>query len=746
MDGQRLIKINAWGTDSVEYKTETGLDIIRGYDIKLSGPSYFKVYTTGGQILEYGDPNSIASYYPLKKYNEILFYHLGWALIRISDRNGNFVEFNYETDSNTIVIEGGTVNPDEYNSTRISSIVYGNKSQNKDIVGKIDFEYQSNQNPFNSYLGGMSVVNKYILDKIKVTDGSNYMFRKYQMNYNQREANYFLTEITKSSEGESLLPINFEWAEHNYTYEYDDLLVNNLSLDEIKNEFLCVGSGDINGDGITDILAYFDSFGEDDNTTDVYWGVFKSKGNRKFDVIRYKDSAWGSITTFLMLDMDNDGREEVYLGRFVQYPNPENIFEQLYYYRLECYKYYDGYLNREESQDVFLPVGEELNTYEKMFQLKAVAGDFKGTGTAQFLLLSRDNKVESSYGLDGLDLNSIPFGGSPATKMLFGDINGDGKVDIAYLTSNGTKFYTYESATSSFKKMEGFDLEKKKLDYYDHVKIGDFNGDGNTDLLVSNNMIYLSTGKGWIENNLCGIIDFDYSPYPYYSVLDINKDGRSDILINTPSGGNKASLILHLNKGESFEKIILDREAPLNIIDNIKGNLSSTHGIDILVYSTKANPKVQMISKDIWFNKITEITDSFDIKTHIAYKDNETKYSYLTKPEVITSNNGENVQFVNNIPFPIEVVDEAKTINSHISYSFSNPAIHKEGKGFLGFSKTETINENDSLSVVSESLYNTKHQFLFPWKNVTRKISGSLISEQIQHMHCVTNQNNDKLY
>jgi hypothetical protein len=60
LDGQRLILTGTSGSDSVEYRTESGLDRIVGYTVKPWGPLTFKVYTKDGKILEYGNTSMIS--------------------------------------------------------------------------------------------------------------------------------------------------------------------------------------------------------------------------------------------------------------------------------------------------------------------------------------------------------------------------------------------------------------------------------------------------------------------------------------------------------------------------------------------------------------------------------------------------------------------------------------------------------------------------------------------------------------
>ncbi|MDL2257515.1 VCBS repeat-containing protein, partial [Bacteroidales bacterium OttesenSCG-928-I14] len=711
MDGQRLIKINEWGTDSVEYRTETGLDRIVGYDIKTTGPSYFKVYTTGGQILEYGDPNSIASYYPARKYNDGRLHHLGWAIIQISDEKGNFIRFNYESDLKVTSFDEGNLY--DYDSARISSIVYGNKYQNTEIVGEIKFHYKAHQNPVTLYIRDTNILNKCILDKIEVTDGRNYTFREYNMNYYIREGNYFLTNIVKSSDDESFLPINFEWTEHDYTYEYNSGSYIGLQSFKDVNSFSIAAYGDIDGDGLTDVLAVYD-LKEEIEDCKKYWTLYKNLGNGEFKPIKTEKSKDYEkiVSTYHMWDLDDDGVDELYIGR-VGFSVEEFTSVYKYYYKLQCCT--SGGLISDFIYSKEIPITEELysDAHKNGRALNVIAADFRGSGELQFILFSERYKVESALGLD-IEHGNVPFGGVKHSNLLFADINGNGKTDVIYVTENGTKFYEYDEGTSSFKELNGFSLTKNELNSYDEIKIGDFNGDGNTDLIINKKnptrrYLYMSSGYSWKKIDANNILPYGVGSSYYCTILDINKDGKSDIFIGSPNFVNNVAttqtLKMYISTGENFEPFIMDTEAPLmRMLDNHKSNYKNTHGLDIFMPFNKEHPEILSLTKDVWFNKIEKISDSFGNELHITYKDNNVKYSYYSCPKTLSSEDSEEGKIVNNIPLPIEVVDKAEINNSRNSYSFSNPVIHKEGKGFLGFSKTEVRDEINLTSTVSESL------------------------------------------
>jgi hypothetical protein len=118
LDGQRLIQTDAAGTVLAFPQTNDALGLSSGYrefrtekdtyarvraygyasgdTSGASGPAYFKVWTKSGQVYEYGaspsaDGNTKALISP---YNKTVA--IAWAVARIADTLGNFIDFKYE--------------------------------------------------------------------------------------------------------------------------------------------------------------------------------------------------------------------------------------------------------------------------------------------------------------------------------------------------------------------------------------------------------------------------------------------------------------------------------------------------------------------------------------------------------------------------------------------------------------------------------------------------------------------------
>lgn len=151
LDGQRLIPVNASGapvmtlddargvaSGSVEFRTEKDTySRIRAYGIAngsdVNGPLYFKVWTKAGQIFEFG--NTADSRIEAQGKNVVM----AWAVNRISDTVGNFIDFTYEERS-VAAGSGPTAGPTSGKEWNIQRIFYTGRTA-QTAANRVDFVY-----------------------------------------------------------------------------------------------------------------------------------------------------------------------------------------------------------------------------------------------------------------------------------------------------------------------------------------------------------------------------------------------------------------------------------------------------------------------------------------------------------------------------------------------------------------------------------------------------------------------------
>ena len=728
LDGQRLIRVDMgmYGNDSVEYRTESGLDRIVGYNIKPWGPLTFKVYTKDGKILEYGNTSMVNSYFPIRLNNTNIasasaVYHLGWALTRVIDANNNFVDYTYSSD---MTYSSGYYN---YNNVRATSISYGNHTGGtKETVGKVDFQYIQRTHPYSAYIDGMEMSNQYLLDKIEIKGVNDLLADTYEISYMSQDDNDFLTQIKKvNSSGEFILPLEFNWRSMSYQYAHSNYLVFGptpaFATPQNTTRFEPTHYGDIDGDGNTDVLVQARA-----NSGIYYWILYLNNGDNTYRCLY--QSVWDHEyeQTFLFLDLDGTG-EKLYVGRYRQEGS-------LWGYYLDCYKYQNNRLIEDVAGNIRIPASGNYDRDARR-NFRVLAADFNGEGKPQFILFRQNHIVASQLGLGNI---YFPFAnGNPSSRILLTDTNGNGKIEIAYRRENTIGFF--ENEGNGFVSINYTD----KIDKNDEVYTGDFNGDGNTDLLVRKNgsqkkwTSFISTGSSFIEKDISSYIPWQEGQDVI--ILDINKDGKSDVFIKTARPYYdiyyRTSLNLYISNGNDFITKTLATNSLLKAGNcHIVSNFRTGNDKDIfLSYNAgggSTGPHLISLCYGIQFNKISDIKDSFGQQLSISYQDYKNPNPSLAFQDLIDFENEGRTIIHHHTP-KLEVVNRVIAPNTNQSYEYTFPEVHRQARGFLGFSHIKTTDNIRSFVAESESRFNSTYHFLYPYRNTVKTTGGTLVNETV---------------
>uniref|UniRef100_UPI00312B3875 FG-GAP-like repeat-containing protein n=1 Tax=Microcoleus sp. CAWBG640 TaxID=2841653 RepID=UPI00312B3875 len=188
-------------------------------------------------------------------------------------------------------------------------------------------------------------------------------------------------------------------------------------------------------------------------------------------------------------------------------------------------------------------------------------GDFNGDNKPDLALVQRLGNIVSIF------LNTTTTGATTptfATKVDFttgfspqsvsiGDINGDGKPDLAVVNSNNSTASILLNTTTTGATTPTF---ATKVDFTTgsgprSVSIGDINGDGKPDLAVANNssasasILLNTTTTGATTPTFATKVDFTTGTNPVsVSIGDINGDGKPDLAVAN-NGSNTASILLN---------------------------------------------------------------------------------------------------------------------------------------------------------------------------------------------------------
>lgn len=728
LDGQRLV-VNGplvSSSDTIEYRTENDeSNKIVGYNITAWGPKYFKIFQKDGNVLEYGNRSSLASYFPVKSSSLNLpdteFYNLGWALHKITDPNHNFVEYVYATNNS---LSGSY----SFSDTRLSSIIYGHEENgSKQIVATIYFEYDVIANMGPMYIDGMETRNRNCLKKIVVKGLNSQTLETYDLKYEPERDIYHLVSIKKTNaNGESFLPIEFTWGAHSYSQEYSSemTLEQTPRLKALNSEGYEISStikfwGDINGDGISDPVVKFQMKNTAGNMK-YLWVMYRNGGNGWFYYVMEADEFdWNTHRTFAFADNDNDGKDELYVGEAATSP----------YYSLYCYKYQNGVFGAYSSGDVNIRLSEY--DFGRKDELYAIPGDFLGDGSTQFMVIVGNNYI-CKFSIDGVS-SDIGY----CKRIYLTDINGNGKQELMCMTDNTTNFYEYSKLSNSFVNI----YSTNSFHYRDKIYVGDFNGDGNTDILrhefSKSSHIYWSLwksdGKSLFDSGLDKKIfggRMDVEPL----LMDVNQDGKTDILVKYPNYENYPnnikdwSMDLFLNVGTTFVSILkITKQNSQEFEFTVSGKFDSGLNKNVFVENTylvnsTIKPHYYTFCRGVKFNKILKIKNAYEDEYVINYKSVKSPFNGGTN---ITAD----ANILTSLPPEFEVASQITGKLFNQQYTFGTPLIHKQGKGFFGFKNIQIRDNINGRITVNENDMNTEYYVTYPKSTLTKTTTGSLISE-----------------
>jgi len=335
-----------------------------------------------------------------------------------------------------------------------------------------------------------------------------------------------------------------------------------------------------------------------------------------------------------------------------------------YFYGLEDYRAFIYYGNISSSFEELsisgnhdIPIGnwatDEVNTID-------IDGDGK-----QELMISNyfDSEI---YSIDGLTITSVNGGSNdfPTNTHLlyFGDFNGDRKTDVLSRNNELSWEISYSDGNTFDGSTEDFNWPPIAIPEIDEnyngslLLIGDYNGDGRSDIAHGHNFIggqniymHFNTGSEWINHMI-------FVPEPAdnyrFGVQDFNGDGKSEIMnISTGFVGP-----IHLLKFKP-------------------------EGEELLLKAVKNGFGTEL---ELNYSRMTEVSNYF--------KTEETEHP------------------INTIQLPINLIQSIEHEGlAPETFIYNNAKLHKEGRGLLGFEvikkfesnfMTETIYEFDEIQNV----------------------------------------------
>lgn len=772
MDGMRMFAVTGSnGANGTVYgfENENYSKIESFGGTENTGPDWFKVTGKDGTVMEFG--NTADS----KLLTETVttggsLATMVWYLNKITDRNGNYILFNYTT-----VNFARTVVINEINYT-------GNAAAGLAPYNKIKFNYASRPDVTTTYEAGFSSVLGAMLSSIVITT-SGQPFKSYQLAYETVQGQPFLQTITETgTNGVALNPIRFSYG-------------NNVTAEDVRilppYPFLpsqdCI-AGDFDGDGQTDVLTAsynFDNNGFKYHTKYQIFRNFNAFGSvgmvsylysyslpSNVEVMGVKEN---SFYNFMAQDYDGDSKDDVVFmqtGQTGSGSSARRYLQQITINHTRIYTPSSGwtYLSKVYNQlpqkSLYVNPCKYISKTGRFF----LPGDFDGDGAQDYLLILGINP-DNSYGaflsspakqvlnqeILNFGVGTNTYGDFYATSIATADdiipfdVDGDGKTEL--LVVKGSTSYVVSvfpvSATTGYQYAAKTLFTTNEVAAGYRIFPGDFNGDGKTDLYVRNTQhnsngtwkMLISKGTSLVPSTVPPLYNRIILPgddtYPVAHQLvvgDFNQDGKSDLLHCLDLTTSSARYNVYYSNGNGFIGETYSKSGSINGDNAISGDLNGDGKMDCvslkgqtgLIVSLRPDREERLLSKVVTgFGAVHTITYAPLSRTGVApVYSKSTPYEYANPSEI---NGGPSYIYA----YPYQVIQPSLNVVASIGspdgvggttytrYTYEDAMFHKTGRGFLGFRKLTVNSDINFTTATTESDIN--NQFLAPY--IVRKIT-----------------------
>lgn len=689
LDGQRLLLVSgtSYGDDGSVYRTANdNFNKVTCYTDSDDEADKFEVKTKNGLTCQYGYDSDADQ--TVDGHDETI----NWYINKASDLYGNTIEYEYLKQ-----------NGHNY----IAEITYGPNT--------ISFYYRERTDIQYSYILGQELEFDLLLDEIEIKYNSNTV-KKYELNYNYPSSNYtrhsVLNEIIEYGTGSDRYNSTaFSYQspdEVDFTQqEYDD----SHSYVSYKSKLV---TGDYNGDGKADFLCLPDS---DNGATWTGMKVYYGDGNDNF-YSGFSESTsidLDDLGDIRALDINGDGNEDILYEKI-------DSGTSYFYYMLFNGSSFDSPVSLTSQT-----YGEETGysgkvcreTYLQEDDNEISGADYNGDGINDIFI----NDPDGNYKILTLATTSGELGSSMRTmvsgqisdlseEVISADFDGDAIVDIWSITEDGTTIYNYDGT----ELVEKYSSTWPKSDH--NFTLGDFNADGKADIFVygyntidwSNWQIRLSTGTGFTTNYIAK--KKSDLRNDYVRMGDFNGDGATDLMVSS-SDESWTGTYFYITKDNGTDFYT----------NSLSSYPSSTH--NYYVADFYGNGRTDFVCTDgesAWWNGY-QMYKSGD-KNNILLEQIANGLNHLTEINYqsiseygTTYSKGSGATFpVMDFQGPLQVVDYVLTDNGRGSqntttYQFEGAKIHRQGKGFLCHSSQTVTDEANDMSTENSYSYNTAKYF-----------------------------------
>lgn len=710
LDGVRLIKTST-ASDHILYESEQGNIKVKGF---FSGTSikYFEVFFPDGNKGIFGYTSNTQSL-------------LSYPLLSLKDLYGNTISYEYIYSDNHYCI---------------SKISYNGCS--------VEFQYaDSRMDPILAYSGGLKVYEPRLLKTITSKYGTK-VLGTYTMSYTVEKNKSLLTKVDCSVSGKSYNPILFYYGEGltptSYTTSATQLLEWYKSEDPnmikvVKGKF-DYGS---NADGLivlpnkTPYWKHYrgsSMFRHSQNRFDNYFN-----GDEKIFLYAGLNGGYASPMPNLFTEKgfidivcgDLEGKQEEYVVKINNQVvnNSDRITFNIY-----RYNYVSGMARLYTRNYNFSTVYTDADGGKSIQPKFYYTGDFNGDGKTEVLAVAihqpfgDTGKPSMCYMFDlvnnrimyqshvfpfnmdfvGVRQTDPDIAENNSDKLLVMDYDGDGKTDICHINESGANIYTFETYGANIvgtRKIASYTGLRRSGLANRRLLMGEFNGDGLTDMLVSPSSKD-GTDHTWTVYNSKGNGQFDKSTFsgPYndndentgFVIQDINGDGMTDLIKYNASG-----FFTYLASNNNVGVTTCYSNFPTTKSILIPTNINSRNSFTQLISLKEGTATKYSFAADYGKETlVTGVAKSFGVIE-------KNRYSKANEDAGVYSKGNDAVYPYVNLNEPLTLITCSEThVNGKAternSYRYTNAVAHRQGLGFCGF---EEIRCNDIKEHATVSTY-----------------------------------------
>lgn len=680
LDGRRLrLTAGTHGSAGASYQTEVETFVrVTALGSAGSGPASFRVERRDGLIYEYG-ATADSRIEPADSATA-----REWALSRIRDREGNYVDFVYAED----VISGS------YRPLRIDYT--GNLLTGAAPYYSVRFGYEPRPaaDVPTGYLAGGLVSTPWRLDRIEVVHvGTGRVLRTLDLAYDTTGATgrSRLSSLEECAGSACFSPTRFEWTSVPAGWSV------NLPVDLAPDRVQAALPGDADGDGFDD-LTYFDAASRQ-------WMVLRGGASGfQYPAVGTGLGSDGDASQAVSADLDGDGRRDVLV------PGSGGYWHRLWRTGSGGYAYSSTGVGNSTPPGGLVAADIDGDGRDDLVYVKS-AGDaiyWRRNQTLGYSSFAAEAVLWTVPA--GTRMPGMPFiQGAQRFRSIVrnGDVNGDGRTDLVVLTqiggcgaspTCGTWFNRWQVLVSSGTAL----VPQFTFDGSAEPILADFNADGLTDIALGAAGLdwHLLVATGARGALLAGFIGPLPTPAaaPVASgktlVIDWDGDGRTDLLQPTSTGEFRycRSTGLALEACQPAGIANLPATATLMTLD------ANGDGYpDLLSASTATR---LLLHHEVAPDHLVSATDGLGATSSFEYR-------ALSKASV--HRQGSAVAFpVRNVVPAVAVVATATLAGSdgprQQAYFYEGARTHAQGRGFLGFARRTVTPANEHLVTVEDFL------------------------------------------